>query len=319
MQRGKEAKRQRNIKRIQSMHLCIYASMRLFTICCLLFTLICAPVLALEFDTSIDESIRKNYNPTKIEQDMALPTLPKIINENTVKQPVNVTKPQQPETLKPISKTEINTKASPTVYKQSVSKGSGGEYAVLKKGTKIRVKLLTNISDRTKKGTRVSFVSKYPVSTTYFTIPMGTVFKGEVIKSHKPQFAGNGGLIVLNIDSAEIKNKAQPINAYVTKANSKKIFFNNIKGKRRYGKSLLKAAKPGCNFFKKMMRVTLNLAQDGSSIVLTPFSVIIGSVTLASNVIVAPAVAVFYKGSSINIPAGSDFEIKLSEDVFIYN
>lgn len=317
MQRGKEAKKQRNIKTLSAMHLCIYASLRLFTIYYVLFA-ICSPAFALEFDTSIDESIRKNYNPTKIEQDMALPTLPKIINENSMKQPADAARPQPQEALKPISKNEINIKAYPAVYKQSVSKASGGEYAVLKKGTKIRVKLLTNISDRTKKGTRVNFVSKYPVSTTYFTIPMGTVFKGEVIKSHKPQFAGNGGLIVLKIDSAEIKSKTQPINAYVTKANSKKIFFNNIKGKRKYGKSMLKAAKPGVSFFKKMMRVTVNLAQDGSSIVLTPFSTIIGSVTLASNIIVAPAVAVFYKGNAINIPAGSDFEIKLSEDMFIY-
>lgn len=293
--------------------------MKNFLILSLIINLLCSPILALEFDTSIDDDIRKNYNPTKIEQDMALPTLPKIINENSLKQTVSTTKPQPQETLKPISKNEINTKASPAIYKQSVSKATNGEYAVLKKGTRIRVKLLTNISDRTKKGTRVSFVSKYPVSTTYFTIPMGTVFKGEVIKSHKPQFGGNGGLIVLKIDSAEIQKKTQPINAFVTKANSKKIFFNNIKGKRKYGKSMLKAAKPGCHFFKKMMRTTVNLAQDGSSIVLTPFSIIIGSVTLASNIIVAPAVAVFYKGSSINIPSGSDFEIKLSEDVFIYN
>lgn len=291
--------------------------MKNFLILSLIINLLCSPVLALEFDTSIDDSIRKNYNPTKIEQDMALPTLPKIINDKAAKQPANTAKSQPQETLKPISKNEINSKAS--VYKQSVSKASGEEYAVLKKGTKIRVKLLTSISDRTKKGTKVKFVSKYPVSTTYYTIPMGTVFKGEIIKSHKPQFAGNGGLIVLKIDSAEIQNKTQSINALVTKANSKKIFFNKIKGNRRYGKSMLKAAKPGFNFFNKMMRVTINLAQDGSSIVLTPFSIIIGSVTLASNIIVAPAVAVFYKGSSINIPAGSDFEIKLSEDVFIYN
>lgn len=275
-------------------------------------------MLALEFDTSIDDSIRKNYNPNKIDEDMALPALPKIINENATK-PASLTTTQPQPTLRPISKTEINTKTPPAVYKQSVTKTAGGEYAVLKKGTKIKVRLQTSISDSSKKGTRVSFVSEYPVSTTYFTIPMGTVFKGEVIDSHKPQFSANGGLIVLRIDSAEIKNHTQPINAYVTKANHKKIFFNNIKGKRKYAKSMLHASKPGVHFFKKMMRVTAQLASDGSSIVLTPFSAIIGTVTMASNIMIAPAVAIFYKGGSISIPAGSDFEIKLSEDVFIYN
>lgn len=285
----------------------------------LTFYFLLFPAFALEFDTSIDDNIRKNYNPSKIEEDMALPALPKILNDNAVK-PVNNVVPKP--TLKPIAKGEIKNEvktSSPAVYNQSISKTTDNAYAVIKKGTKIKVRLLTSISDKTKKGTRVTFISKYPVSTTYYTIPMGTVFKGEIINSHKPQLTGNGGLIVIKVDSAALKNETQPINAYVTKADSKKIFFNNIKGKRKYLKSMLHATKPGRNFFKKMMRVTVNLAQDGSSIVLTPFSLIIGSATLAGNVIAAPAVAVFHKGGSINIPAGSDFEIKLSEDVFVYN
>lgn len=286
----------------------------LFAFCFLHFANL--TTIALEFDTSIDDDIRKNYSPSKIEEDMALPALPKILNEKST-QPVNLIKQEPQQTLRPISKSEIKSK--PAIYKQAVAKSNSNEYAVLKKGTKIKVKLLTNISDSSRKGTRVSFVSKYPVSTTYFTIPMGTIFKGEVVNSHRPQFTGNGGLIVLKINSAEINNQTQPIDAYVTKANSKKIFFNNIKGKRKYLKSMLQASKPGVHFFNKMMRVTVSLAQDGSSIVLTPFSLAIGSITLASNAIAAPAVAVFHKGSPISIPAGSDFEIKLSEDVFVYN
>lgn len=292
--------------------------MKNFLISILIVNLLCMHAFALEFDTSIDDNIRKNYNPSKIEEDMALPALPKILNETTTK-PVNTVAPKS--MLKPIAKSEIKNeiKTSPAVYNQSISKTADNAYAVIKKGTKIKVRLLTSISDKTKKGTRITFVSKYPVSTTYFTIPMGTVFKGEIINSHKPQLTGNGGLIVIKVDSAELKNETQPINAYVTKADSRKIFFNNIKGKRKYLKSMLHATKPGRNFFKKMMRVTVNLAQDGSSIVLTPFSLIIGSATLTGNIIAAPAVAVFHKGGSINIPAGSDFEIKLSEDVFVYN
>lgn len=278
------------------------------------FYLMHMPVLALDFDTSLDDEVRKNYNPSKIEKDMALPALPKILNEKTP-QNINEIKTQTPN-LKPIPKPQVQSQT--VQYKQPI-KLSAESYATLKQGTKIKVKLLNNISDNSKKGTRVEFVSKYPVSTTYFTIPMGTIFKGEIMNSHKPQFSGNGGLIVLKVDSAILNGETQPINACVTKADSKKIFFNNIKGKRKYAVSMLKSLHPGVNFFKKMMGTTAYLASDGSSIVVAPFSLGIGVIVIAGNAIISPALAMFHKGGSISISEGSEFEIKLLQDVFIYN
>ena len=272
------------------------------------FYLLSMPVLALGFDTSLDDEVRKNYNPSKIEADMALPALPKILNEKTP-QNINEIKTQTPD-LKLIPKPQIQQKSI---------KLSAESYATLKQGTTIKVRLQNNISDKSKKGTKVSFISKYPVSTTYFTIPMGTVFKGEIINSHKPQFSGNGGLIVINIDSAILNGEVQPINAYVTKANSKKIFFNNIKGKRKYTSSMLHSIKPGYHFFQKMLKVSAYLANDGSSIIIAPFSLAAGFITLTGNVFASPVIAIFYKGGSISINEGSDFEIKLLQNVFIYN
>lgn len=301
-------------KNLKSMPLCM-ASMHLFAIYYLLFVLICSPVFALELDTSVDDEIRKNYNPNKIEEDMTLPALPKILNNNINQQQpnaINITSQNiQPE---PSAK-----KIQPAKVSKNIELNNNQNYAVLKKGTKIKLKLLNNISDKSPKGTKVSFISTRPVTTTYFTIPMGTIFKGEIVNSHGPQFAGNGGLIVININSIIINDETQPINAYVTKANSKLIFLNNIKGKRKYLSSMAKSTKNGRHYFSKMMRVSKNLAADGSSIVIVPFSIAAGVIALGGNILVAPALALFHKGGSVSAKSGSEFEVKLIQDVMIYN
>ena len=264
----------------------------------LIFNFICTPVLAIGLDTSVDDEIRKNYNPEKIEEDLALPVLPKILSE-TKSYP------------KPISQTQY------LKTNQAISDISKGNYATIKKGTKIKVKLLSAISDRTKRGTQLNFISKYPVSTTYYTIPMGTIFQGEIIQSHRPQLSGNGGLIVIKINSVVLNNEVHPLNADITEANFKKIFFNNIKGERKYLNSMLQSIKPGFYFCTRMFALSGNLATEGSNIILAPFAIFLGVFATAGNIFVSPALALFYKGNSIYFREGSNFEIKLAQDVFI--
>lgn len=281
------------------------------------------PVIAAEFDMSIDDSIRKNYNPTKIDDDMSLPILPKVLIDDDKqienKQVVNINKQQAPNNIQSSSDQlkHINLNDSSQEFQQAAS--TEAYYAVIKKGKHFKVRCLSSVSDSLKKGTRLTFVSKYPVSSTCYTIPAGTIFKGTVVKVHKPQLTGNGGLVVMNIDTIVLSGKMHPISAYVTKANSKHIFKNIIKGKRKYMHSMITSTKPGCHYFGKMMRLTLNLATDGSSIFVSPFSFLVGCFALAGNVLVSPVLAVFHKGDALQIPAGSSYEIKLSQDVYIYN
>lgn len=295
----------------------------------LIFNLLNAPIFALELDTSIDDDIRRNYNPDKIEKDLSLPTLPKILNEpqNTVK-PTVVQTSTQPSlsVLKQVNyaktprieaKIQQKKPASKVTYQQNLPQRTS--YATLIKGTKVRLRLLNNLSDRTRRGTTLSFVSTYPITTTYFTIPTGTIFYGTVAESHRPQLSGNGGLIVLNINRFVINDQEYSINSEVTKASSKKIFFNTIKGKRKYINSVFKSMKPGVNFMWKMAKVSGNLARGGSSIILSPFSLALGVLTAGGNVIISPALALFYKGDSIYFKEGCNFEIVLIQDVFIYN
>ena len=77
--------------------------------------------------------------------------------------------------------------------------------------------------------------------------------------------------------------------------------------------------KPGTGYFKKMWKVTKKLAKNesGVEIILTPFSFIAGSVVYVANLVASPVLAIFYKGQSITIPAGSQFTIKLREDAVL--
>lgn len=255
----------------------------------IIFNFLCMPVLALELDTSVDEEIRRNYDPNKLEKDVLppLPLLPEILKHEA---------PQ--------------TKTITTSKKEAIP-ATPRKYATLKKGTKFRVKLYTNISDRSKVGAGLTFVNMYPVTTTYFTVPTGAQFKGRILDSHTPQYGGNGGLIVIQVDKLVLKNGSQNINASITKANHKKIFLNNIKGKHTYMKGIVKSVAPGSRFMSKMMTLTVTLAKDGASIILTPFSLASGVLVFGFNAIMSPVFAIFSKGGSISIPAGADFEIKL--------
>lgn len=210
-----------------------------------------------------------------------------------------------------ITTQKVNTSNS---YYKSNAKNST---YVVPKGKKFKVRLQQTISDKTIEGTRISFVSSYPETSTYVTVPAGTVFKGRVSNTHEPYLTGNGGLIVINVDQMVYRGKTYDINAKVSIANGKRIYFNNIKGKRMYFQSFPKALKPGTSFFKKMWKVTCKLAQNdsGVEIILTPFSLLTGSVVYAVNFVASPVLALFYKGKSITIPADSPFTIQLRENV----
>lgn len=282
-------------------------------------------VFALELDMSVDDEIRKNYKPSELEVKQ-LPKLPNL--DKTVIPSGTTQKPAQ----NPVSKNEIsapNTGLTPVQ--------SGGSHKViksqnayvsnttidkstaikLKKGTKFKVKSLTNISDGTKAGARMSFKTQENVTQRYITIPAGTVLKGVIVESHLPQKTGNGGLIVVKVDGIIYNGVQHNLSGKVTKANSKKIFFNNIKGKRKYLVNIPVYAKKGKPFYSKMMKTTSKLSQNPVGWILTPFTVVSGVVVYGTTIVASPVSAAFSKGGRISIPAGSSFELKLVEDVYM--
>lgn len=278
----------------------------LFALCSLHFA--SQKLLAIELDTSIDDEIRKKYNPSKLEQDMSLPALPKILLQ---------------------SQSYHNVNSTNTVAKPSTPANAGLQHAVsyskaeqsvirLKKGTKIRLKLLSSVSDSTHKGTKLSFSSVSLVKNKHYTIPEGTLFSGYVVNSHKPQLSGNGGLIVININSMILNDEVQPINARVVKANGKHIFRNNIKGKRKYMSSMLHCTKPGARFGKKMFNIAQRHASSEFGLIITPLSMASGTLVWGGSILVSPALALFHKGGNIALREGTEVDVKLMQDIFVY-
>lgn len=254
-------------------------------------------------------------------------TTPVKTQTNTVTQPPKTTVQTKPPqntskktTSKPVSKPVQKPATTKTVNTTNNSYYKNNKTSfVVPKGKKFKVHLSQSISSSTPAGTRISFKSIYPETSRYITIPSGTVFYGKIANSHAPQLTGNGGLIVIEVNQMVYKGSAYNIDAKVSVANGKHIFLNNIKGKRMYFQSIPKALKPGTTFFRKMWRVTCNLAKNesGVEIILTPFSLISGVLVYAVNFVASPVLAIFYKGKSITIPANSQFTIQLREDAVL--
>lgn len=272
---------------------------------------------AFELDTSVDEEIRKNYNPSALEQN--LPALPKTApsqsaTTKTTVTTTNKTTPVVPKT-QPVSqpsKPQLVIKKMDNDYKFDKSTAIR-----IKKGTKFRVRSNCVISDYQREGTRVSFTSIKPVTQRYITINEGTRFNAVVEDSHLPQFTGNGGLIVLMVDGIVVNDSTKSVHAKITKANMKKVFLNNIKGKRGYIKGVSRQVDKGENFYKKTRRTSTKLADNPVGLIISPIPTVFGAVVYAVNLVGSPVFAIWAKGSRISIPAGSEFEIKLLEDVYL--
>ncbi len=273
---------------------------------------------AFELDTSVDEEIRKNYNPSALEQN--LPALPKTApsqstTTKTTATTTNKTTPVVPKT-QPVSqpsKPQLVIKKMDNDYKFDKSTAIR-----IKKGTKFRVKSNCVISDYQREGTRVSFTSIKPVTQRYITINEGTKFTAVVENSHLPQYTGNGGLIVLMVDGITVNGSTKSVHAKITKANLKKVFLNNIKGKRGYIKGVSKQVDRGENFYRKTRRASTKLADNPIGAIISPIPTITGAVVYTVNLVGSPIFAIWSKGSRISIPAGSEFEIKLLEDVYLW-
>ncbi len=164
----------------------------------------------------------------------------------------------------------------------------------------------------------MTFVSTIPVTKRYVSFPTGTTFRGYIEDSHQPNFAGNGGLLKLKINSINYNGNNQNIDAKVVRANNKIIFFNNIKGKRGYIKGIATRVNKGENFYKKTRQTSANLSNNPVGVLVSPIPTIVGIAGYGVNLIASPVTALWAKGSGITLPSGTDYTIKLRNDSFIY-
>ncbi len=281
----------------------------------ILLSLSIGQVFAFDLDETIDDDIRKSYNSSKLVKDTnteeldSLPPLPdKLKNEKKI---------NTKNTTSSLNNVSVNRPKTNSSFTSPPVKTISAGNIKIPKGTSVNVVNSSKISDWQKAGTTVKFTSKTGINNKKFTIPANTVFTGEILESHQPQITCNGGLVVIRIRSMSYKGETVSINAYVTRANGKNIFFNDIKGQRTYLKTVWKKGNWGRSIFNRMLTLTVNLGGDGSTILLTPFPFLYGTLCLGLNTLTSPICAFFNKGGHVSIPAGSAFRIKLLDDAYI--
>ena len=250
----------------------------------------------LELDTSIDDEINRNYNASQLEH--TLPKLPSGLEPNTSKQ---------------------KTSASPTMKTNKNSNKNEFTTTKIRRGTKFKTVSTGWASDSSGVGNKVNFKTTKPVTKRYITIPAGTVIRGKIIDSHSPQITGNGGLIKLEIESITINDATHYTKGKITKANGKFIYFNNIKGKRKYLSNIATNIKKSHKFFQKAMKKTSQYASDGLTVIASPFTFIGGTIGWIGGTILSPITAIPTKGGRISLPPETRYEIKLTEDLYIYD
>lgn len=238
---------------------------------------------ALEFDTSVDDSIRKSYKVKESEE--TLPALPNVV-----------------PTAEPIVPAQTNLKST-------------GKVCMIKGGTKIVLASQKSVNQGYRKGSKIPFVTQRDIKTKDGTlIPAGTIMKAVVADSHGPQITGNGGLIELHFNEIYFNGVMSPLEANVKKANYKRVYFNDIKGERRYWKNWSKAMKPGTKTFNATKKASNAISAIP---VLNAVPVLLGSVVYTVNFVTSPIIMVFLKGGTLSLPAGTIFEIKIKDDIEI--
>ncbi len=261
---------------------------------------------AFDLDMTVDDEIRKNYNSSKLinnthtQSEECLPSLPEISKYD-----------KQNDTVNQVIEKEVTVKNS--VQNSNIV----NKTVKITKGTSFNVANSTKISDWLAKGNTVKFYTKSPIVKRKYTIPANTVFTGEILEVHRPQITCNGGLVVIRVRSMTYKGQIIPINAYITRADDKMIFLNNIKGERTYLKTMWKKGNWGRTLFGRMLNLTVDLGGDGATLLLSPFPFAYGTICLGLNTLASPITAFFSKGGHVSIPSGSSFRIKFLDTAYI--
>ena len=251
---------------------------------------------AKQYDDAVDAHIRKKYNAE-------LPPLPDSAPSKTDIPHNSPAAPnyKHPKTLQPLAD-----------YNPS------GKTYTLKNGTKLILISQNKASNWNAEGSKVQFLLQNPVSLNEgAVIPSGAVLKGTVVNSHAPQITGNGGLLKLKINEIYYNGLMSAIDADLTKVNSKKVFFNNIKGKRRYLQNCKKAMTPGKKTYKTMKKAARALSPIPVINILSIIPYTIGAAAYIINLPIAPLASVFMKGGAVSIPAGTAFYAEVSGTVQI--
>lgn len=270
----------------------------------LLFSIFFLPVFAYDLDVSVNSEIEQKYDSNKLNKDMGVGT-------NTANRAKKASKKA------PKSAPSFDNSVPAVSSKNQNSNNTRPSGIKIPSGTKFVVKSNNSVSGSSGINTIMSFTSVYGVYNNGVTIPEGTVFKGYIENAHAGQITGNGGLIEIKITSMSYNGKSYNIDGKITKANSKNIFLNNIKGKRQYLSNVGNQLKKGANIYNRITSISSVIPNNPVNKVLSPVSTVVGAAGTITNTVVSPVIAVFRKGQNISLPAGTVYEIKLTSDAYV--
>jgi len=280
--------------------------MKKFFIFIVLTFLSAQPLYSYEADDSVDEIIRKHYNTQNSNNLPKLPnTSPKSIESNNfLDTGVPATEKHAADELR----SSDNVPAVPLKRNVRTFK--------VNKWRKVNAKLLTPVSDTSKTGKQITFVTLEPMYSKSFEIPKGTRITGTVVKTHTPNFSGNGGLVSIKTELISYNGNQSYFEGNIVKLNHKRVLFNNIKGKNGYVKGVSRAMRPAKTFYGKSLKLTKKMIKTPFAI-LSPVVYLPSVVFLAAGGVVSPFAALFSKGERVYIPKDTPLTIKLTSPSYI--
>ena len=99
--------------------------------------------------------------------------------------------------------------------------------------------------------------------------------------------------MVIRVNKIVYNGRTINIDAKITIANQKHIFFNNIKGKHQYWKNAKKSTTKGKKVYDRMWAKTKKYFHPGIEIIISPIAFVTGTVVYVANIAVSPVLAIF--------------------------
>ncbi len=185
---------------------------------------------------------------------------------------------------------------------------------MLEKGRTFEVKSMQAMSYESVGGTEVKFESLYPERVLLDKAPQKLVFTGEIIKNKPPRKGGGTGTLKVMIKNVKFENITYPAEAYITKMNKKGVFFGAVAGPSNYKNNLTDTANNGTihTIYKDPCKTTADECVHAAA---KPFYFLTGALLQTADLFISPIVAFFIPGNEVYIPEGTEFEIKLENDI----
>lgn len=187
--------------------------------------------------------------------------------------------------------------------------------AIFKKGARLKVRSLDEVTSKDKIYKKVEFVTVEPVVTTYSTIPIGTLVSAEIQEIKEPKKMGGGAMVSLKAEKLFFDDEIRSIEGVVTKTEDKKVRFNRIKGDRTYLKEMVAYSQAGKENYQKSLEKSKKYAKSPKTFLISPFPVIGGAFGALGRYAAAPFYSLKKKGEEVEIAEGSYYELKLTSDL----